>query len=93
MTGLIVTIFLIATISSTAFAAADNKDNNKDSNKGYTIYDGKGSPSSSLGNDRDLYLDDSNGDFWQKDHDKWTHKINLVGPAGPAGPEIGRAHV
>ena len=79
-TGLVVAVILLATINSTAFAAADGGSNN--------IWSGKGSPSNSFGNKGDMYLDTSNGDYWQKDHDsgKWTREVNLSGPPGPQGP-------
>jgi hypothetical protein len=47
---------------------------------------GTGVPSPSLGVDGDLYLNDSNGDVYQKISGSWHLVANIEGPQGPAGP-------
>jgi hypothetical protein len=47
---------------------------------------GTGVPDPSLGVDGDLYLNDSNGDVYQKISGSWHLVANIEGPQGPAGP-------
>ena len=77
--GAILAIFLIGTISSATFAAADDKDKN------FKILTGTGTPANSLGKDGDLYINTSNGNYYQKDNSKWSLKGNLTGPKGDTG--------
>ncbi len=47
---------------------------------------GDGPPDNSLGANNDLYLDDLNGDVYQKLADVYSLATNIIGPAGPVSP-------
>ncbi|MFA8438177.1 immunoglobulin-like domain-containing protein [Pueribacillus sp. YX66] len=49
-------------------------------------YTGDGKPNTTLGNIGDLYLNNENGDVYEKTADGWKKIANLEGPTGPAGP-------
>ena len=51
-----------------------------------TWYTGAGAPASTLGSVNDMYLNNSNGDVYQKTTTTvWTKETNIMGPAGPPG--------
>lgn len=45
-----------------------------------------GVPDPGLGVDEDMYLDDANGDVYQKQSGTWVLTANISGPTGAAGP-------
>ncbi|SNW62082.1 Collagen-like protein [Orpheovirus IHUMI-LCC2] len=55
---------------------------------GSQIITGNGTPSSMQGQDGDFYLDNTTGDYYQKQNGVWMPKGNLVGPQGPPGDTI-----
>jgi len=63
-----------------------NGNPNNDKDKNFPILTGTGAPSNKLGHDGDLYIDNSNHNYYQKDNGKWILQGNLGGPAGAAGP-------
>lgn len=56
---------------------------------GSVWYNGSGVPSSLLGIDNDYYLDNTNGDVYQKQLGVWVLITNLVGPTGASGTGAG----
>lgn len=48
---------------------------------------GDGAPDASLGAPNDVYLNTTNGDFYQNQNGTWNLIGNLRGPQGPQGPE------
>jgi len=54
---------------------------------GMRFHFGDGAPDVSLGAPGDVYLNASNGDFYQNQNGTWTLIGNLRGPQGPQGPE------
>ena len=48
---------------------------------------GEGAPDSSLGAPNDVYLNTTNGDFYQNQNGTWNLIGNLRGPQGPQGPQ------
>lgn len=54
---------------------------------GSVWFEGTGPPSAGLGIDGDFYLDDANGDVYQKAAGVWSVVANILGPTGPAGAD------
>lgn len=53
-------------------------------------HSGTGAPSGALGKVTDWYLNDANGDVYEKTGaSTWTLRDNLTGPTGPSGPGSG----
>lgn len=50
---------------------------------------GSGAPAGALGADTDLYLDDTNGDVYEKAAGAWSAVANIMGPAGSRRPGFG----
>ena len=46
-----------------------------------------GAPTGSLGNDGDMYLNTTNGQYFQKENGSWSFKGTLSGPQGAQGPQ------
>ena len=57
----------------------------EDGENGASILIGTGIPSSSLGSDGDVYIDDATSDVYQKVSGAWVFKLNIQGVAGAAG--------
>jgi hypothetical protein len=49
---------------------------------GFEFLTGNGAPGSGVGNDGDVYLDNTSGDFYRKVSGTWNFESNFVGPAG-----------
>ena len=54
---------------------------------GSVWFEGTGPPGAGLGIDGDFYLDDANGDVYQKIGGTWTLVANIKGPAGADGAD------
>lgn len=54
---------------------------------GSVWFEGTGPPAAGLGIDGDFYLDDANGDVYQKAAGVWSVVANILGPTGPAGAD------
>ena len=54
---------------------------------GSTIRSGSGAPASALGNDGDLYIDNTNNDYYTKASGSWTLQGNSTGATGAAGAD------
>jgi hypothetical protein len=63
-------------------------DPGQDGANGSVWYSGDGPPASGLGVVGDWYLDNLNGDYYEKTSASvWTPRGNLTGPQGPQGPQ------
>lgn len=66
--------------------AGANGSNGADGAPGSIWHTGVGAPSAVLGAVNDLYINTTNGDYYQKTGaSTWTLQANLTGPQGPAG--------
>jgi len=54
---------------------------------GMSLRSGESVPQSTTGEDGDVYLNTSNGDFYEKENGRWNLLMNLTGPQGPAGED------
>ena len=50
-----------------------------------TTYNGEGAPENGIGDNNDLYIDDSSGDLFKKINSVWIKQGNIKGPDGDKG--------
>lgn len=74
--------YLELEIPSSSFAKGDKGDPGY---SGWDLYTQAGAPSDALGQDGDVYIDTSNGDFYKKITGSWSLQLNIKGDEGKEG--------